>query len=207
MIRVFIADDHSIVRDGLARILAAVPDLACSGTAADVAGVLGSPALGETDVLVLDVSLPGGGGAEVLRQVRQDRPEVRVVVYSMYPEEQYGARFIRAGASAYLSKDRPTEELLKAIRSVHSGRRYLTDAVVNALVERGDEGAGHEHLSSRELHVLQLLAEGRQTNDIAKELFISASTVSTHLRHIKDKLGVHTTAELVQYAFRQKLVE
>ncbi|MBT9559992.1 MAG: response regulator transcription factor [Myxococcales bacterium] len=206
MIRVFIADDHSVVREGLARILSAVAGLGCSGQAADVHGLLSSPALDQTDVVVLDVSLPGGGGAEALRCLRRDRPDIPVVVHSMYPEEQYGARFIRAGAAAYLSKDRSTSELLDAIRRVHQGRRYLTDLVADALATGPVAGEAHDVLSARELQVLQLHAEGRQTNDIARELFISASTVSTHFRNIKDKLGLQTTAELVQYAFRHKLV-
>lgn len=206
MIRVFIADDHTVVREGLARIFAAVPGLCCSGQAADAPGVLSAIELDATDVLVLDVSLPNGGGGEVLRVLRQERPTLPVVIYSMYPEEQYGARFIRSGASAYLSKDRSTAELLDAIRRVHQGRRYLTEIVSDRLVETPAAGEPHEALSARELQILQLHAEGRQTNDIARELFVSASTVSTHFRHIKDKLGLQTTAELVQYAFRHRLV-
>jgi DNA-binding NarL/FixJ family response regulator len=206
VVRVYVVDDHAVVREGLGRIIQAMPDLELAGSAADARAALTELRGGVAcDVLVLDLSLPGGGGFELLDQLQAIAAQVKVVVYSMYPEEQYGPRLLRAGARAYLSKSRSIDEVLLAIRRVAGGGRYITDLVAERLLEPASSTV--ESLSAREHQVLLLVVEGMQTNAIAAELCISASTVSTHLRRVKDKLGARSSADLVRLAFREGLVE
>ena len=203
-IRVFVADDHAIVRDGLQRILDATEGMCCAGTGEDGHAVLSGAA--EFDVLVLDLSgLGESGGIEVLDRLARTRPGLPVVVYSMYPEEQYGVRMLKAGARAYLCKDRPMPMLLEAIRRVARGQRYVTPLIAERLLD-SPTGGGAD-LSTRELQVIQLLVAGRSARDISQRLAISPSTVSTHVRHAKDKLGASSTAELVRIAMREGLLD
>lgn len=207
MIRIFLADDHTIVRDGLQRLIAETPGMELAGETDRGRVVLQRAADQGWDVLVLDLSLADVGGIEVLRRLRKQVPELPVVVLSMYPEEQYAVRLLKMGASAYLSKGCSSEELLKAIRAAAQGRRYLTPAVAEALVlgGEGDAGPAHGRLSGREHQVFMLVVEGRTPGDIAAELNLSPSTVSTHLLHIREKLGVQTNGEVMQYAYRAGL--
>lgn len=207
MIRIFVADDHALVRDGLARIVELTGDMTVSGEAADARTTVLRCRETPPDVLVLDLSLPDGGGVEVIRQLHAELPELPIVVYSMYPEEQYGATMLRAGAAAYLSKTRATEELLTAVRRVAAGRRYVTDTIADRLVSKDTDASPHEGLTERERQILQLLAEGLTTSDISNQLFVSQSTVSTHVKSIRDKLGVRTRSEVIHYAFRHGLIE
>lgn len=156
------------------------------------------------DVLVLDLSLDGVGGTEVLRRLREMVPRLPVIVLSMYSEAQYGPRILKMGASAYLSKGRSSDELLKAIREAHAGRRYVTPAVADALLIGVGQGAEppHERLTEREHQVFLLVARGRTPGEIALELSISGSTVSSHLLRVREKLGVSTNGEIIQYAYR-----
>jgi len=203
-IRVFVADDHAVVRDGLVRILDAVEDMCCAGTAEDGRQVLERAEEESWDVLILDLSgLGPGGGLDVLHELTRTRPDLPIVVYSMYPEEQYGARMLRAGAAAYLGKGRATSELLEAIRKVAGGGRFVTEEIAERLIAAPDAS----ELTDRELQIVELLAGGSSTNEIGYALSISASTVSTHLRHIKDKLGARTQAEIVRLAIVDGLVQ
>jgi len=206
VIRVFIADDHAVLRAGLELMLAATDDLTVVGTAADGRAALLSPAIDGCDVLILDLSLPKVSGVEVLRQIHERRPDLPIVILSMYPEDQYALHLLRAGASAYLSKDRPPEELLAALRKVARGGSYVTDTLAeHARRGKGAEAPPHERLTPREREVLLLLVDGRTVSEIAAEIDLGLSTVSNHLRHIKDKLGVRTNAEIVGYAHRAGL--
>jgi DNA-binding NarL/FixJ family response regulator len=207
VIHVFIADDHAVLRAGLELMLAATDDLTVVGTAADGRAVLLHPALDACDVLILDLSLPKVSGVEVLRQIHERRPDLPIVILSMYPEDQYALHLLRAGASAYLSKDRPPEELLAALRKVAGGGSYLTDTLAEHALrgKGGGEAPPHERLTPREREVLLLLVDGRTVSEIAAEIDLGLSTVSNHLRHIKDKLGVRTNAEIVGYAHRAGL--
>lgn len=203
MIRVFIADDHAVVRDGLTSLLDGVEDMSVAGAAGSAREVLRALKGARWDVLILDMSLPDGGGFEVLRQIRGLRADIAVVVYSMYPEEQYGARALKMGAAAYLAKSRSIDELLVAIRRVGGGRRYVTQTIAEQFV---DPAAGRPvALSDRELQILQLVVEGERTSEIASALCISASTVSTHIGRIKHKLGVDSTTALVELSLRDGL--
>lgn len=208
MIRVFLADDHAIVRDGLRRLLEETSGIEVAGESATGRGVLDRVDGGGWDVLVLDLSLEDVGGVEVLRQLRERAPKLPVVVLSMYPEAQYASRILRMGAAAYLSKGRSSRELVDAIRAAAQGRRYVTPDAAEALLSAGgaDERAPHERLSERENQVFLLVAEGLSPGDIAAQLNLAPSTVSSHLVHIREKLGVRTNGEVMQYAFRAGLL-
>lgn len=208
MIRVFLAEDHAIVRDGLRRLLADTPGMELAGETARGRVVLERASDGGWDVLVLDLALEDIGGVEVLRLLRERAPKLPVVVLSMYPEAQYAVRILKMGAAAYLSKGRSSEELVDAIRTVAQGRRYVTPEVADALVTAGSgaSAAPHERLSEREHQVFLLLAEGLSPGDIGAQLNVSPSTVSSHLVHIREKLGARTNGEVMQYAWRAGLL-
>ena len=208
MIRVFLADDHAIVRDGLRRLLAETSDIVVAGEAGKGREVLERVGTEPWDVLILDLSFDDMGGLEVLRRLREMAPQRPVIVLSMYPEAQYAVRVLKMGAAAYLSKGRSSDELLAAIRAVAAGRRYVTAQVADALIGAGTGGGGapHERLSEREHQVFLLVAEGRAPGEIAAELNLSPSTVSSHLVKIREKLGVRTNGEMMQYAYRAGLI-
>lgn len=211
MIRVLLADDHAIVREGLRRLLAETGDIVVAGAAADGREALrlaldGGPGW---DVLILDLSLPRVGGMEVLRRVRAARPDARVIVLSMYPEEQYALQLRRAGAAAYVSKAMAPESLLDAIRAVALRGTWSTPAVERRLgaSPSGDDAPPHRSLSSREIQVFNLILEGQSVTDIAAQLDLHASTVSNHLRAIKTKLDARSVADIVRYAHHAGLID
>ena len=207
MIRVFVADDHAIVRDGLRRLLAETTDMVLAGETRKGREVLDRAPAEAWDVLVLDLSLEDIGGIEVLRRLREQAPKLPVIVLSMYPEEQYALRILKMGASAYLSKGRSSAELLDAIRAASQGKRYLTPEVAESLLSPGSGASAvpHERLSEREHQVFLLVAEGLSSGEIATQLDLSPSTVSSHLVHIREKLGVRTNGEIMRYAYRAGL--
>jgi len=207
MIKIFLADDHVVVRHGLRRLLEDTDDLQLVGETSRGREVLERAPLEGWDVLVLDLSLDDVGGIEILRRLRADVPALPVLVLSMYPESEYAVRILKMGAAGYLSKGRSSAELLEAIRTVASGRRYVTSTAADALLEAGPGRSvePHERLSEREMQVFLLVARGKAPGDIAAELDISASTVSSHLAHIREKLGARTNGELLTYAFRAGL--
>lgn len=209
MIRVFLADDHAVVLAGLRQLISATDDMRVVGTASDGRQVLlEAEAGGEWDVLVLDLSLPRVSGMEVLRRLRSLRPSLPIVILSMYPEDQYAIRLMREGASAYLSKERPPEDLLAAVRRVAAGGTYLTASQAAQIVSARQEAERppHARLSAREHQVFVLIINGRVVSEIAAELNLSLSTVSTHLARIREKLGVRSVADIVSYAHRAGLI-
>lgn len=207
-IRVFLADDHPFVLQGLHRVIDGAEDMVVVGSASDGRQALQALAELAWDVLILDLSLPRVSGNEVLRRVRAQHPAGHVIILSLYPEAQYAQRLLSEGASAYLSKDRPPEELLTAIRQVARGGAYLTAAQAAQLVQRpAAAGPPHARLSAREHQVFLLVIHGRASVEIAAELDLSTGTVSTHLHRIKEKLGVRSVAEIVSYAHRAGLVD
>ena len=206
-IRVLLVDDHAIVRFGLRQLLSAADDIAVQGEAADGPAALRILESTPVDVTVLDLSLPRIDGSEVLRRIRERHPNIGVVVLSMYPEEQHAQRMLRAGAGAYLSKDRPPAELLAAIRAVARGERYVTESMASRSAERGGELPPHQTLTGREHQIFTLILRGRTVGEIAAELDLSASTVSNHLRGVKTKLSAETIAEIVNYAHRVGMID
>ncbi|MCL4234649.1 MAG: response regulator transcription factor [Deltaproteobacteria bacterium] len=208
MIRVFLVDDHVIVREGIRRLIEDCTGMTVVGEVSTGREVLKRAETEIWDVMVLDLSLPDMNGTEVLNRVLDIRPKLKVIVLSMYPEDQYGLRLLSMGAWSYLSKDRPPEELLDAIRRVASGRRYITDSLAElaASPQRG-QGPRHDLLTDREYQIFLLLFHGRSPAMVGEELKLMPSTVSTHIKAIKAKLGVQTLAEIVQYAFRAGISE
>jgi len=205
VIRVLIADDHQIVRDGLRRILAAQADLEVAAEAADGDEALALVRANDYDVAVLDLSMPGLSGIDLIKRLRLEKPKLRLLVLSMHGEQQYAARALKAGASGYLTKDSASAQLIGALRKVAGGGVHVSDTAAATLVA-GAGGTPHEALSDREFEVLRLLVEGLSPTEIGERLHLSVKTVSTHKTRAQDKLGVGSTAELVRYALEHKLV-
>ena len=210
MIRVLVADDHTIVREGLKQILAKHSDLKVAGEAANGNDVLKLVREQEWDVLVTDMSMPGRNGIELIKLVKEARPKLPVLVLSMYGEEQYAVRAIRAGASGYLNKESATEQLVAAIRKIAAGGVHVSTAAAEALfnnVRGGQSAQPHEQLSDREFQVLRLIAGGNSVSDIATALNLSPKTVSTHKTRILEKMQMSNQAELIRYALEHRLLE
>ena len=204
MIRILVVDDHQIVRDGLRRILSAHAEFEVAGEAADGDAALALVRAHDYDVALLDMSMPGLSGIDLIRRIRLEKPALKLLVLSMHAERQYAARALKAGASGYLNKDSAAEQLVGALRKIAAGGVHLTDAAAASLVaaERGTLA----RLTDRELEVLRLLAEGLGPTEIGARLRLSVKTVSTHKARVQDKLGVASTAELVRYVLENKLL-
>jgi DNA-binding NarL/FixJ family response regulator len=210
MIRILIGDDHAVVREGVKRILDETSDLMVAGEASHGQEVLAKVAAEAWDVVLLDISMPGRNGLEVLQQLRALHPSLPVLVFSMHPEDQYAVRAFRAGAAGYLTKDSLPEELISAIRKVMGGGRYVSSTLAEHLVldiGRHVTAPLHAALSNREYQVLSLLATGKTVTEIAGVLSLSVKTVSTHRARILEKMRLRTNAELIHYAIRHQLVE
>jgi two-component system, NarL family, invasion response regulator UvrY len=210
MLDIIVCDDHPVVRQGLARIIQNGLDVARIREADN--GPMLFEMLREhvSDLVLLDVTLPGRSGLEVLRQLKLERPRVPVLVLSVHPAEQYAVRALRAGASGYLTKDLAAEELVTAVRHVSRGQRYLTPAVAERLadaLEKPVDRQPHEELSDREFQVLGLLGSGKTVRQIADELCLSYNTISTYRSRILSKLALDTDAQLVRYALQHGLTE
>lgn len=209
MTRILIADDHAILRRGLREILAREMETALCGEAKDADEVLAKTQAEEWDLVILDITMPGRSGLEVLRDLRAERPRLPVLVLSMHPEDQYARRLLRAGASGYMNKESAPEELIKAVRKVLAGGRYVSAALGEKLAGDLSEDTGrpiHEALSHREFEVLRMLAAGKTVTQIAEELHLGATTVSTYRARILEKLKMNTTAELMHYALHNGLI-
>ena len=210
MIRVVIADDHTIVREGLRQLLQAAGDFDVVGEARDGLEALQLARKLEFDVLLLDISMPGRSGMELIKQIRSERPRVRIMVLSMHQEYQYAVRAIRAGASGYLTKESASRELGTALRKVASGGAYITPEVAEQLALGAmpqSDAPPHTTLSDREFQVLRLLVSGSAVSEIAQTLNLSAKTVSTHKARLMQKLGVANPSELFRYALRHRLID
>lgn len=210
MNRVLIADDHAILRRGLKEILLRELNGAVCGEAKDAQEVLLQLQSDDWDLVILDVSMPGRSGLDVLRDLKLARPKLPILVLSMHPEDQYGKRALRAGASGYMIKESAPEELIKAIRRVLAGGRYVSPELAERLASDLTEDAerpAHEILSGREFEVLRMIGAGKTVKQIAEELHLSVPTVSTYRARILEKLNMKTTAELMRYALRNHLVD
>jgi DNA-binding NarL/FixJ family response regulator len=205
MIRILLVDDHSIVRDGLKRILAATTDLQVVGEAASGEVALALVKANDYDLAMLDMSMPGLSGVDLIKRLKLEKPKLRILVLSMHGEQQYAARALKAGASGYLNKDSASELLLGALRKIAAGGVHIGDAAAASLLQSGDKPP-HESLSDREFEVLRLLVDGLGPTEIGERLHLSVKTVSTHKTRILEKLNVRSTAELVRYALENRLV-
>lgn len=209
-IRVFIADDHAIVREGLKQILADSPDLIVAGEAESAADAVKLLRKSRCHVMLLDISLPDKNGIDVLKQVKKDKPEVAVLMLSMHREDQYAIRSLKAGAAGYLTKQSAPKELVTAIRQVASGQKYVSAALAQELaaaVGEDHQSALHETLSDREFQTLTMIASGKTVSDIAKELSLSVKTISEYRARLLSKMKLKNSAELTHYAIKNQLIE
>ncbi|NMG74384.1 response regulator [Aromatoleum diolicum] len=209
-LRVLLADDHAIIRDGLRQILADTDDLAVAGEAANGLEALHMVRDHEWDVLVLDISMPGRSGLDLIRLIRDEKPKLPILILSMHHEEQYALRALHAGASGYLTKESDAELLVHAIRRVARGGVYVSETVAE-LMARGLMPSTHElphtTLSDREYQIFHMLVLGQGLTEIATELSLSVKTVSTHKTRILQKMGMTNTSELIRYAIAHHLSE
>jgi DNA-binding NarL/FixJ family response regulator len=210
-VKTIVVDDHAIVRRGIVDIVAEHPDVSVVAEAGDY-GQLRTALRqqGEVDLVVMDVSLPGKNGIDILKVLREEFPRLKVLIVSMYPEDQYAVRAFRAGAAGYLNKASAPEKLVEAISQVIAGRKYVTPEIAQALIENlnaPQEGAAHDKLSDREFQTLRLIASGKRLSDIAEELALSPKTVSVYRARILEKMGMNNNAELTHYAIKHGLVE
>lgn len=209
MIQVMLCDDHAVVRRGIRDTLAEAPDIEVTGEAGSYAELRDVLRTAECDVLLLDLNMPGRSGLEVLASVRETHPAIRVLVVSMYPEDQYAVRCLRAGAEGYANKAADPLELIAAVRTLMQGRKYLTPEVAQMLAESVAQPAleaPHAALSERELQTLLKIATGKRLSDIAVELMLSPKTVSVYRSRVLEKLKLTNNAELTVYAIRNDLV-
>ena len=210
MIRALIADDHAVVRQGLIQILGNIPEITVAGEAINGQEVLDKVRAESWDVVILDISMPDCSGLDILKQLKSERPKLPVLVLSMHSEDQYAVRALKAGASGYLTKDSAPDELVKAIRKVVSGGRYVGSCLAERLAfEIGADSSKlpHETLSDREFQVLRLIASGKSVTEIAAELYLSSKTVSTYRVRLLKKMNLKTNAELMHYAMQNRLVD
>lgn len=210
MIRVLIADDHPIVREGLKQILSETDDILVVDEAANGQEVLSLAWNNNYDVVLLDISMPGRDGLEVLRELKHQKPKLPVLILSMYPEEHYAIRVLRGGAAGYLTKSSAPDELISAIRKVAAGRKYISSSLAERLtyeLDRDAERPVHESLSDREYQVMNMIASGKTIKEIADELCLSVKTVSTYRSRILEKMNMKNNAEIVLYAVQNKLVD
>jgi len=209
MLRVLIADDHAITREGLKRILTDYPEAVHVGNAANAAQTLSMVRKNDWDLVLLDISLPDKSGLEVLKSIKKDRPALPVLVLSMYPVDQYALRVLKAGGSGYLTKESAPEQLLAAVRKVSEGGRFITPELAEHMARELAEGTPtlpHESLSDREFEVLRLIASGRTPTEIAGHLSLSVKTISTYRTRLLHKMGMRHNAELTHYAISNRLV-
>jgi len=210
MIKVLIVDDHTIVREGLRQILEETSDIAVVGEASSAQEVINKVWNSNYDIVLLDISLPGRSGLDVLKQLKSIKPDLPILILSMHPEEQYAIRSLRAKASGYLTKESASEELINAIRKVAQGRKYITSSLAEKLAfELEDNGrcSSHEKLSDREFQVMCMIASGKRIKEIADALSLSVKTISTYRARILKKMDIRNNSQLIHYAIKSGLVD
>ncbi|CAN5467912.1 response regulator transcription factor [soil metagenome] len=208
MIKIFIADDHAMMREGLKRIIASADEMMIVGEAVDGQDVLAKIDKTPCDVLMLDMTMPGMAGLELIQHVKKSRPELPIIVLSMHSVGKIAAAALKAGANGYLTKDSDPDRLVEVIRKIAGGGRYIDPAMVDKIVfDSEEEMQAHEYLSDRERQIFLMLVAGKTTNRIARELFLSAKTVSTHKKRILEKMKMDNSADLVRYAIEHNLAE
>lgn len=210
MIKILIADDHAIVRKGLKQIVSETPDIIVTDEASTGYEVLDKVRGNDYDAVVLDISMPGGDGLNILKQIKKGKPKIPILVLSVHPEDQYAVRALRAGAAGYLTKESAPDELITAIRRVSGGRKYVSSLFAEKLaseLESDRERPLYEMLSDREYQVLCMMASGKRVKEIADELCLSVKTISTYRARILEKMRMKSNAELTHYAIKHGLVE
>lgn len=209
MLKILIADDHAIVRKGLKQILLEEYPSAVIGEAEDAEGLLTEVINQKWDMVICDMNMPGRSGLDALSQIKQAAPRLPVLIMSMYPEDQYALRVLKAGAAGYLGKDTIHENIIKAIQTLQLGKKFITPSIAEKLAEAlGDDTSlqSHETLSDREFDVFKLIASGKSVSEIAAQLSLSTTTVSTYRSRIMEKMSLKSNAELTRYALEKKLI-
>lgn len=210
MIKILIADDHPVVRKGLREIIEETSDMEVADEASNGQEVLAKVFKKDFDVVLLDISMPGRSGLDILKELKSQLPKLAVLVLSIHPEEQYAVQVLKAGASGYLTKKSAPEELVTALRKVSAGGKYVSPSLAEKLasaLKTGIEKPPHETLSAREYEVMRKIALGKTVTEIARELFLSPKTISTYRSRILEKMGIKNNAELIRYAIKNRLVD
>lgn len=209
MLRFLIADDHAIVIQGIKHLLVTEYPTAHIEEVSDAESLVEKIMQDNWDLVISDLNMPGRTGLDALKQIRETHPKLPVLIMSMYNEKQFGVRAIKAGASGYLGKDHLHEELIKAIKTVLIGRKYITPAIAEQMADSLNDDRQmdlHEHLSDREFDVFKMLSEGKSTSEIARQLMLSPTTISTFRSRIMEKMKMKSNAELTRYAIEKKLI-
>lgn len=210
MLKVLVADDHTLIREGLKKILKTAEDISVVLEAENAREVIEQIKKEDLDVVILDISLPGKSGLELLKDLKKDHPKLPVLILSMHPEDRFATRALKAGASGYVTKESAVEELIKAVRKVVQGKKYVSPGLAEKLafdLGADAEKPPHENLSDREYQILCLIASGKTVRQIAGELFLSKSTVTTYRTRILEKMNMKTDAELIRYALQNQLID
>ena len=208
-IKILIADDHPIVRAGFKQVISDMPDMLVADEAGNGQEVLQLIGKKDYDLVLLDISMPGRNGLEILKDLKSEKPKLPVLILSIYPEEQYAIRALRAGASGYMTKASAPNELILAIRKISEGGKYISASLAETLAYYLDGDAAkppHETLSDREYQVMLMIASGKTVTEIANELCLSVKTISTYRTHIREKMKMKNNAEMTLYAVQNKLV-
>jgi DNA-binding NarL/FixJ family response regulator len=210
MIRILVVDDHAIIRQGLKQILAEAHDIDVAGEACKGNEALNQALKNDYDVAVLDITMPDRSGLDILKELKIRKPNLKVLILSMHPEEQYAVRSLKAGASGYLTKDSTPDELISAIRKVALGRKYVSSSLAEKLASQLGTGAErplHDALSDRECEVMSMIASGKRLTEIATELYLSVKTVGTYRSRILKKMNLKNNAELVRYNLEKQFMD
>jgi DNA-binding NarL/FixJ family response regulator len=210
MIKVILADDHSLFREGVKRILTDSTGIVVTDEARDGQDLFNKLKKSDCNVVLLDISMPGRSGLDVLKQLKSERPDLAVLVLSMHAEEEYAERMLQGGAAGYLVKQCSPDELIEAIHRVAQGKKYITSSLAEILADhlgRTADKLPHEILSDREYEVMCMIASGKSRRDVADELSLSNKTISAHRAHILEKLNLKNNVQLIHYAVQNKLVE
>ena len=210
MIKIIIVDDHAVVRKGLKQIIEEAPDLYVCDEASSGNELLEKVREKKYDVVLLDISMPGKDGLDTLKDLKIEKPDLPVLIFTVYPEEQYALRVLKAGAAGYINKECEPEELIEAIRRIAGGRKYITPELAEILasnLDSGNQTTLHENLSDREFQVMCMISSGKTVKEIGKELNLSINTISTYRIRILEKMGMKSNAELTFYSVKNHLVD
>ena len=210
MLKILVADDHPVVRQGIMRIIEDSPDMMVAGEADNGIEVISKVKGEDFDLILLDISMPGRDGLDIVRELKKLKPKLPILILTMHPEKYYGLRMMQAGASGYLTKQNAPFELIEAIRKVSQGCMYISNPLAELLVSSKKAGEGkpeHSLLSDREYQIMYMIATGKKVKSIAEELCISVKTIHVHRRHIMEKMNMNSNAEIIHYAIQQGLLE